>query len=230
MRKGQYTRRDEPQTDKKLSISGVPCFLANGAISCWIKFQGNQPPAVIVTLLHGLAVLYLVASHARWFSHLFGSKPHPTLQVEHPLPLKALSVFSWLTCCCCTQMACSPSVCVCLKLAEQHSFCLLPSLEHDRHGIKLLDAWVLRKSVYVSTSALIAQYLVGAEFGQCFQPCHVDMQTVARHFTCLPSIGMQVRETASTVQNLGFGSRKTVHASAQWPYDWYIPTTDRPQL
>ena len=60
---------------------GVPCFLANGAISCWIKFQGYQPPAVIVTLLHGLAVAYLVASHARWFNHLFGSKPHPALQV-----------------------------------------------------------------------------------------------------------------------------------------------------
>lgn len=72
--------------------AGIPCFLANAAITAWIKFALNQPPAIVVTVLQGLAVLYLLGSHARWVQHLFAepSDSMPQAPSIPPSPKKKL--------------------------------------------------------------------------------------------------------------------------------------------
>lgn len=59
----------------------MPLFLANGAIAAFIKFYNNSPPAILVAILHGLAVLYLLVAHARWFKHLFAVPERENLEV-----------------------------------------------------------------------------------------------------------------------------------------------------
>ena len=66
---------------------GVPLFLANAAITSWIKFDFNQTPAIMVVILHGLAVLYLLLAHARWFKHLFSVAQNEALQVCYRAPI-----------------------------------------------------------------------------------------------------------------------------------------------
>ena len=61
--------------------AGVPLFLANGAIAAFIKFYNNSPPAILVAILHGLAVMYLLVAHARWFKHLFAIPERENLEV-----------------------------------------------------------------------------------------------------------------------------------------------------
>ena len=66
--------------------AGIPCFLANAAITSWIKFEAYTTPAIMVTVLQGLAVLYLVTSHARWVKHILGkpARNHPQVSVRSP--------------------------------------------------------------------------------------------------------------------------------------------------
>ena len=71
-----YSNYDDP------FVSGVPLFLANGAIAAFIKFYNNTPPAILVAILHGLAVVYLLLAHARWFKHLFANPEREHLEVS----------------------------------------------------------------------------------------------------------------------------------------------------
>ena len=65
-----------------LIVSGVPIFLANAAISAWIKFYTNNTPPLMVAILHGLAIIYLFVAHARWFKHLTASREDQNFQVS----------------------------------------------------------------------------------------------------------------------------------------------------
>ena len=75
----QYGLRTAEETI--IGSAGVPLFLANGAIAAFIKFYNNTPPAILVAILHGLAVLYLLVAHARWFKHLFAVPERESLEV-----------------------------------------------------------------------------------------------------------------------------------------------------
>lgn len=57
-------------------------FLANAAVTTWIKFDANQPPAIVVTATQFLAILYLAVVHARWVKHLVGESEHSSLKVS----------------------------------------------------------------------------------------------------------------------------------------------------
>ena len=74
---------------------GVPLFLANGAISAWIKFYSNSSPPILVAILHGLAIIYLLVAHARWFKHLFSVNERSSLQVRAPSVPRSLAWCPW---------------------------------------------------------------------------------------------------------------------------------------
>ena len=65
--------------------AGVPCFLANAALSGWIKWQGFQLPAVLITILLGLGIVYLGQSSSTYIRHLFSSAAEHASEVRmHP--------------------------------------------------------------------------------------------------------------------------------------------------
>lgn len=81
-------------------------FLANAAITSWIKFMEYLPPAVVVSVMQGLAILYLGLSYARWARHVLSSRAAsqvrplpaavcPLLQCRAPL-LARLPIQAWL--------------------------------------------------------------------------------------------------------------------------------------
>ena len=65
-----------------MPLAGVPLFLANAAVSSWIKFTGNELPGILVSVFQALAIAYLAFSHARWVKHLVGGSIRPSLQVR----------------------------------------------------------------------------------------------------------------------------------------------------
>ena len=65
-----------------MPVAGVPLFLANAAVSSWIKFTGNELPGILVSVFQALAIAYLAFSHARWVKHLVGGSIRPSLQVR----------------------------------------------------------------------------------------------------------------------------------------------------
>ena len=73
-----------------MGFAGVPLFLANAAVSAWIKFLGNEGPAEVVTALIGAALIYLAFSHVKWVRHVIGD-PSPTLVVVVSCPTSCLS-------------------------------------------------------------------------------------------------------------------------------------------
>lgn len=65
-----------PHTRMRLR-AGVPVFLANAALSGWIKWQGFQLPALLITVLLGLGILQLSHSSSSYIAHLVSSAHAP---------------------------------------------------------------------------------------------------------------------------------------------------------
>ena len=52
-------------------------FLASAALSGWIKWQGFQLPAVLITILLGLGIVYLAQSSSSYIAHLVTTARSP---------------------------------------------------------------------------------------------------------------------------------------------------------
>ena len=53
--------------------AGVPVFLANMAVSSWIKFAQYRPGAIFMTAIMALGLLYMAFTFGQWFTHLVQS-------------------------------------------------------------------------------------------------------------------------------------------------------------
>ena len=73
--------------------AGVPMFLANMAVSSWIKFAQYRPGAIFMTAIMALGLLYMAFTFGQWFTHLVQS-----YKSNHKVSLTGSLVMSGISC------------------------------------------------------------------------------------------------------------------------------------
>ncbi|KAK9829265.1 hypothetical protein WJX72_004859 [[Myrmecia] bisecta] len=60
----------------------IPLFLINMGVSAWVKFSRRNTPALLMTVILGLALAYLAATHTRWVRHINSERSQKDVVID----------------------------------------------------------------------------------------------------------------------------------------------------